>query len=208
MAKEVRALLGREGVECFGYGLEKLVPCSRGGLTQQGFELGEGHFNGVEVGAVCGEVKKLGPASGNGSLHPAYFVGGDQVAWPQFGTKHLAHVSQEHVTVHRTIHQPRGAQAIVAQCCDEGGAFPVTMRHRRLAALANWRTPVKARHLGVEPGLIEKDQSSCLPNALFLPPILAGDQEVLPVLLGGAQRFFYSSAPSVPNGARGQSFPP
>ena len=73
------------------YGLEKLVPCSRGGLTQQGLELGEGHFNGVEVRAVCGEVKKLGSVSGNGRLHTAYLVGGEvvadnQVAWPQFGT--------------------------------------------------------------------------------------------------------------------------
>ena len=80
-------MLGRKGVERFGYGLKKLIPGSRGGFTQQGLELGEGHFNGVEVGAVCGEVKKLGPASGDGRLHPAYLVGAkvvadNQIAWP------------------------------------------------------------------------------------------------------------------------------
>jgi len=49
-------------------------------LTQQGLELGEGHFNGVEVRAVCGEIKKLGPAGGNGLLYAADLVGAEVVA--------------------------------------------------------------------------------------------------------------------------------
>lgn len=80
----------------------------------------------------------------------------------------------------------------MAQGGDKGGCLPVAMRDRRQAALAKDRTPVEASHLGVQSGLIEEDQSLRLPFSLLGAPALAGGQEVLPVLLGGAQRFFYN----------------
>jgi hypothetical protein len=82
------------------------------------------------------------------------------------------------------------------------------MRNFPVATLADLRTPVQTGHLGVDPGLIEKNELLKLPASLLLPPALAGGPEVLPVLLGGVQRFFYSSSPGVPNGARGPWYPP
>ena len=62
----------------------------------------------------------------------------------------------------------------------------------RQTTLADLRTPIEAGHLGVEARLIDKDQPLNRPVFLLLLPALTGGLEVLPVLLGGAQRFFYS----------------
>ena len=80
----------------------------------------------------------------------------------------------------------------MTQSRNEGGRLPVAIRHFRQTTLSDLRTPIKARHLGVEARLIDEDQPLNRPVSLLLLPALAGGLEVLPVLLGGAQRFFYS----------------
>ena len=47
-----------------------------------------------------------------------------------------------------------------------------------------------------------------LPFTLLFAPALAGGPEVLPVLLGGAQRFFYNLSPDAPDDATGRCCPP
>ena len=110
----------------------------------------------------------------------------------EFRAENLSDIDQECFTVHWTIQQPGGAQAVMSQSRNEGGSLPVAIRHFRQTTFPDLRTPIKACHLGVEARLIDKDQSLNRPASLLLLPALAGGLEVLPVLLGGAQRFFYS----------------
>jgi hypothetical protein len=64
------------------------------------------------------------------------------------------------------------------------------MRHGCDQALPAQRPAMRAGHVGLCPGLIDKHQAAWVnPLLVALPPLaLAGD--VRPVLLGGAQAFF------------------
>jgi hypothetical protein len=160
-------------------------------LSDRGFEFGEGHLDGIEIGTIGWEIVQGGAPVCYGFGNALDFVSceviaDDHIALLQLGAKHLGEVGQEQLSIHGAIDQPRGADPVMPQGSDQGGCLPVTVRHRRQATLAHFRAAVEARHLGVQTGLIEKDQSLGLPLSLLFAPALAGGPEVLPVLLGGA----------------------
>lgn len=64
----------------------------------------------------------------------------------------------------------------------EGHAVP--------AALADRRPAMEARHLGVDAGLVEEDETMRIDEGLSRLPQLAASRNVGPVLLGRAQGFF------------------
>ena len=131
-------------------------------------------------------------------------VADDDVSRPQFRCQELLDISEESRPVHRAIKEARSTETIMTQRHHQGGRMPVAMRHRALAALAANRAPILTRHFGVEACFIKEDQMTAFPARLLLAPELAGDLQIRPVLFGGAQRFFYSSAPTAPSGARGR----
>ena len=51
-----------------------------GGSAQVGLEFGKGHFDGVQIGAVGGQVVELRAAGGDGFGHAGHFVRGEVVA--------------------------------------------------------------------------------------------------------------------------------
>lgn len=171
--------------------LNQLVVTAGSGLTYRCLKLREGHLDGVEVRAVSRQVLKVCAAGGDGLFDASDFVGGEvvayyQIARSQFGAEHLANVGQEEFAIHWPIDQPRSAEPIMAQGRNEGCRLPVAVRHLGQTSFADFRAPVETGHLGVQARLIEKDQPFCLPVSLAQPPALAGDLEVLPVLLGSA----------------------
>ena len=82
-----------------------------------------------------------------------------------------------------------------AQCGDEGRSLPMTMRHGGHTALVAQGAAVKARHLRIEAGLVDEDQSCALPLRLEHAPLLARGLHVRARLLGGVRGFFYNSDP-------------
>ncbi len=73
---------------------------------------------------------------------------------------------------------------------DEGHGFPVAEGHSVPAARAFRRPALKARHLGLDAGLVEEDEAMRIDEGLGRPPQLAAGCDVGPVLLGRAQGFF------------------
>ena len=67
--------------------------------------------------------------------------------------------------------------------------------------LAQQAATTVAGHLGVQTGFIDKDQTANIPVGLLPAPKPPGGFNIRPILLGGARRFFYSSARVVPVGA-------
>jgi hypothetical protein len=56
--------------------------------------------------------------------------------------------------------------------------------------VAAWRSTVRARHVGLGPGLIDEDQALGINAPLMTSPAGALASDVGPFLLGGAQSFF------------------
>src|SRR6185503_21356593 len=100
MAKKCLAVSGSESGEAVCNGDLKLGEGAGRGLPQLGFEFGESHFNGIEVGAVSGQVADGGTFGGDQLGHAGDFVGGeviedDDVVLFEFRTQNLAQVSGE-----------------------------------------------------------------------------------------------------------------
>ncbi len=76
---------------------------------------------------------------------------------------------------------------VVAQGGEEGERAPSPVRYEALAAPAS---PVETGHVGLGPGLVDKDQPARVKPALMHLPPLAAASYVGPVLLGGEQAFF------------------
>lgn len=195
MPEEVEAVSGREGVEGGGSGAAQGEEGSASGLAQEGFEFGEGQFDGVEVRAVGREVEQLGSASRDGLRSSANFVAGeviadDQVARGQFRGEDLLEVGDEHRAIHWPINEQRRAEPVMAQRGDEGIGLPMTVRDRAQAASTPVGPAIQAGHLGVESSLIQEDQPAHFPLQALLPPNGTRVPQFRPVLFGGAQRFF------------------
>ena len=76
----------------------------RGGGAQQGLELGEGHFDGIEVGAVRRQVAQaraggLDRLSDAVDLVSGQIVDDHDVAWPQLGNERLFDIGEKGLAV-------------------------------------------------------------------------------------------------------------
>ena len=77
MPEEVAALLSRECLQGLSGGRDEAREVTSGGVAQKSFELGEGHFDGIELGAVSRQVLELRAAGGDGLRHAADLVRGE-----------------------------------------------------------------------------------------------------------------------------------
>ena len=132
----------------------------------------------------------------------AEVVHDDVVAFLELRTEHLADVGCKYLHVGRALDQERGAYPVVAQGRDEGRCRPMAMGNGPYAAPTTGAPASQAGHLGVERGLVDKDQAPRIPPGLLAAPERASGRYIRPVLLGGARRFFLNSAPSASAGAR------
>ncbi len=160
-----------------------------------GLEFGEGHLDRIEVRAVSWQVTYGGSSGFNQVPDGGDFVGGevikdDDVSGVKLRTQDMLKVSREHLGIDRPLDKERGGHAIMAQSRQKSGALPVTVRFSRLTSLAYRRTPVTSGHLGVDASLINEDQPPHVPERLLSPPVAASQDQIRPVLLGGARRFF------------------
>ena len=169
-----------------------------------GFELCEGHLDGIEVGRVRRQEKEPGAfvfqaLAGLGALMAGEVVEHDDIAgvegWCQLGL----YVALESEPVDWSVKQPGGCQTITSETGNEGLGVPVAERRCCPQALAAGPAATQADHLGGGRGLVEKDQAMRLKPHTGLamsPPEMALTLDVSAFALVGQQRFFYMSDPA------------
>ncbi len=185
----------REGVDAVGNGVPEVVDGPCGGLLEKGLELGEGHLDGIEVGAVGRQETQLRSGRFDGLTDGDRFVRGqivhdDDIAGFQRRRQNLLHIGHEGSAMHGAIeHQGRG-HPFQPERADEGGGLPVPVGNRRPAAFAAPRPSITPRHLGRGPGLVDEDQTLGIEIRLALEPGPPAMQNVRTLLLAGVRGFF------------------
>lgn len=177
--------------DVFGDGIEG----ARCGASEGGLELGEDLLDGIEIGRVLGQQEEFGPSLADGSADGLAFmatevVEDDDVAWPQDRDKALRDVSQEAFAIDGAIDDARCGQAVKAQRSHERQGFPVPVRNLGAQAFALAAAPVCARHIRLDPCLVDEDQAFGIDRCLIFLPALAPPLDVRPVLLTGVHGFF------------------
>jgi hypothetical protein len=191
----VCAFLRGEAAQGVCDGLPEVWDCPGGGGPQEGFELGEGHFDWIEVRTVGRQVAQT-CAGGLDRLPDAMdlvsgqIVHDDDVALPQLGNQRLFDIGEEGLAVHWAIQNHGRGDAIVAKPGGEGGCFPMAVGHGGPASLAPRRTAVKAGHLGVRGGLIDEDDPRGIEIELSFKPSLTRRVHRAAALFGGVRRLF------------------
>ena len=166
---------------------------------EEGIELGEGHFNGIEVGAVGRQEAQLGADLFVGLAHGGWFVGGqivhdDDVTGLEGRDETLLHIGEKGRAVHGAVEDRGGCHALEPEGADEGGRLPVPVRDRGTAAGAAFRAAIAPRHLGRGAGLVDEDQPFGVEIGLSLEPGPPAARHVGPLLLAGVCRFFERDA--------------
>jgi len=171
------------------------LECSRGGLSEQMFELSEDLLDGVEVRGVFRQEEELGAGRTDELAHGFAFVAAeivenDYIAWFQRRDENLFDIEQERLAVDRTIDDPRRIDPVVTQGGKEGHRLPMAIRGLGLEPFSAQTPAAQRRHVRLDPSLIDEDE----PPRIDLPLIgfparpLAGD--VRPVLLAWQNGFF------------------
>lgn len=165
------------------------------GASQQCLELGEHHFDRVEIGAVGRQEQQVRASSSDGAadglaLVTAEIVEHHDVAGPQCGHQELLHPSEEQRAVDRPVDDAGRVDAVMPERSDEGHGGPPPVRHMGDQALSTRGAAVGACHVGLGPGLVDEDQAAGIRSSLELLPLLATPGDLRPQLLGGKNAFF------------------
>ena len=119
-------------------GVPEFVDGAGGAALEVDLELGEGHLDRVEIGAVGRQEAQLGPDPVNGLADGGTAMGGEvvhhhDVAGLKRGHQHLVYVGQEGGAVHGAVEHHGGGHSAQPKGADEGGGLPVPMGDRRPA---------------------------------------------------------------------------
>lgn len=157
------AFLWGEGAQSGSDGAAEAVSAPRGGASDEGLELGEYHFDRVEVWGIGGQEAQLRAARLDGGarlgvLMDAEIVADHDVARGEGWREHLLDPGAKGVAVHGALDQHRGIDPVIAQPGDEGVVAPVPMRDGPDAGGTARRAPAAPRHLGIKAALIDEDE--------------------------------------------------
>ena len=84
----------------------------------------------------------------------------DDVAQLKLRNENLLNIGSEAFAVDRPIEQARCGEAIAAQGAEESQRLPVAVWREAPHPLALWPPSVQWGHVGLDPGLVDKDQAS------------------------------------------------
>jgi hypothetical protein len=96
----------------------------------------------------------------------AEIVQDDDIARSENRYELLRDIGPEALAVDWPVEDARSGELITAQCAEEGQCAPVTVRSEGPQALALWSPPAQRRHVGLDPGLVDKDQSAGIETRL------------------------------------------
>jgi hypothetical protein len=163
-----------------------------------GFELGKGHFDGIEVGAIGWEEEEPGAAffeDGVGLLAfvTREIVEDDHVAGLERGGELGFDIGLEDTPVHGCIDDPGRGQTIMAQGGDERLSSPVAEGSLHPQPLPPARSPPETRHFRSRPSFVDKDEpfrALLHPRLTMDTPHAPGADNVSAIGFARQQRFF------------------
>ena len=195
MTKVVVALVGGEAREAVAEqrpeGLDRSTP----GRPQNGLQFGKAEFDGIEVGAIRGQVPEHGPGRLNeradaSDVMRRQVVGHHDVAHVQRGDENLVDIGEEALAIHRAIQHTGGRETGDPEGGDEGARLPVALRGVIGDSLAPQAPPVPTQQLGRDATFIKKDEAAGIERRGVGLPRAAGGPDIRPVVFGRANRFF------------------
>jgi|SoimicMinimDraft_5_1059733.scaffolds.fasta_scaffold00601_3 hypothetical protein len=159
------------------------------------FELGKDLLDRIEVWAVGRQEQQMCSSGADGiasglALVTAEIVENDHLAGREGGRQHFLDVEREELAIDGAIDDPGCADPIVAQRRDESHRLPMAERCRCLETLATRPPAAQRRHVGLDPRLIDKDQTRSVDPALTGLPAPPFTGDVGTILLGRQKRFF------------------
>ncbi len=187
MADIVGTFRGREGLE--GVANSGPQAGNRAGRSgpQAGFEFGKDLLNGIEVGAVGGQIEQARPDSLNRLAHACDFMTGeivhdDAVAGVQGGREDLFDISDKAGAINRPIQDRRGGEVLRAQGGNEGGRLPVSMRDFGDEACPAPTPTVPPGQIRPHGRLIQEDEAVPIEGGRLGAPALACHHDIRPIL--------------------------
>ena len=117
-------------------------------------------------------------------------VDDDDIARLQSGRQNLLDIGKKAAAIDGTVDDARRIDSIAAQGGKEGHCPPVTIGRFGEQPFPSGAPAVGARHVGLGPGLVDKDQMRCIKPALVLLPLFAPFGDIRTVLLRSVQAFF------------------
>ena len=168
---------------------------SLGGLSEQGFKLGEHLLDGIEIGTIGRQEEKPRADSTDGPAHgmalvAAEIVHDDDVAGLERRHQELLDIGFEAFAIDRSIKDARRVDPVVPQGGKECECLPMPVWGLSAQALPSRPPAMGADHVGFCPGLINEDEAGGINLSLMPFPACPSARDVGPVLLGRQQRFF------------------
>ena len=172
-----------------------LVEVARSGCAEEGFQLREGLFDGIEVGTIGRKESELRAGAFDGRADFRLFVDRqvvehDDVPAPQGRDQDLFDVRPERWTVDRPIEDRGGGQAVEPQAYDDGVRLPLAAGRVILKPRAAGAASIATQEIRRDPTFIEKDVLGDIPEWLRVPPLPARRGHVRTALFVGVYRFF------------------
>jgi hypothetical protein len=168
---------------------------SLGGLSEQGFKLGEHLLDRIEIGTVGRQEEKPRADSADGPAHgmalvAAEIVHDDDIAGLERRHEELLDIGFEAFAIDWSIKDARRVDPVVPQGGKECKCLPMPVRRLSAQALASQSPAVGADHVGLGPSLIDEHEAGRINPSLVPFPACSSACDVGPVLLAGQQRFF------------------
>lgn len=159
------------------------------------FDLGEGLFDRVEIGRVWRQVPEPGASRldhlpDRFRLVASEIVENDDVAFAQGWQENVLHVATEAFTVDRAIEDAGCRELVMAERAEDCEGTPVTMRSEAAQARPFGSPAPQGGHVGLDPGLIDEDESARIEPGLPGSPTQTPTRDVGARLFEREQCFF------------------
>ena len=184
---EVRQALAEERPERLG------AATARG--ANEGLELREAEFDGIEVRAVGWQVPEGGPGGLDGALDAGdlvgpEIVGHDDVAGLQGRPQDLFDVGAEALASDRAVEDPRCGQPRDPQRGEKRAGLPAPAGGVVVDARAARCPAVPPKQIGGDAGCVQTHEVGDIPGRRRRVPRDPRGRDVRPIVFGRADRFF------------------
>lgn len=158
-------------------------------------EFREELLDGIEVWAVRRQEEEVSSPFSDGLAGCLTFMRAEIVEYHDIArleswSQYLFDIGGEEFAVDWAVDDAGGVDPVMPESRDEGERLPVAIRNLGVETLASRRPTTQRRHVGLYPGLVNKDKPAGSDPSLMGLPALAFPGDVRPILLGRQNSFF------------------